>query len=301
MLCRDMKGTINRLRIARIVILSKLVEGPMRSEELWLSVKTFIKSKQRFKNALDELCKEGAVKRKERTHRFVVYSISEGAERSHGVELSIARRASILAPIELVAEAMDILHSYSPKGEDKDPWVFSSLEERVQAAIDFWVERYRNLTVLNALSSLRLEVDQKSALDVWKSYRVTEDKYFDIILRLKNKYPEAFRNVLEKKLFLKGVDLKPSWIFLRLDEFLHKNYPEAYNKLNDRDKAEILFSFRRKERQKEHFYCSKYKRDYPRWFCTFCKFYKYSPTYKIIRCGFQKTDRSFLHSRKNAR
>jgi len=246
----------------------------VRRMELRQAMEAEIKSDDTFEKDLNALVKQGMVKKEKQGRKHVTYAINESAEEEHKEDFSMARYLSLLGSTEFIAEAMNILADYSPT------------QERVQAAIDFWVERYRNLSVLNALFSLQEEDNRKSALDLRKLYRSTEDKYFNIILRFKRKHPDIFRIVLEKKLFLKGVDLRPSWVSMRLDGFLKAYYPESYEKLSDRDKANIYFSLLAKQRQTEYINCLKNEKEYPRWVCRSCKLFEPSKDEK--RCRYQK-------------
>jgi len=281
-----MKRVTPRQKIRQTLILSKLLEGSMRRMELRQAMEAEIKSDDTFEKDLNALVKQGMVKKEKQSRKHVTYAINESAEEEHKEDFSMARYLSLLGSTEFIAETMNILADYSPTHIENDCWIFSSQEERVQAAIDFWVERYRNLSVLNALFSLQEEDQRKSALDLRKLYRATEDKYFDIILRFKRKHPDIFKTVLDRKLSLKGVDLRPSWVSMRLDGFLKAYYPEAYEKLSDGDKASIYFSLLAKQRQTEYINCSKNNKEYPRWVCKSCKLFKISKDKK--RCKYQK-------------
>jgi len=249
----------------------------MRYNELWENVKTQIKSKETYGKCLDELINQQIVKREEKNRKHVLYSISEPAYKYGNQILSLARRIMPLCSIELIADCMDFLVNSS---------IFSNEEEAVQAAIDFWVERYRNLCVLHALFSLMHEENNVvDVIAVRKSYQAVEDKFFDVILRFKNKNPKLFNTVLGKKLFLKGVDLRPPWLSMTLEKFLEVYYPEAYKKLGEQGKANIYFSLLAKQRETEHIYCKNYKKEYPKYVCRFCKFSKPS---KKKHCKYQK-------------
>lgn len=272
-------------KMYQVAILSRLLEGPLRFNALWYALKPQLKSRAQLSDNLGYLEKKGMIKRLQKSHKHVTYRIArkfvKGDKSEQDLMLSFAMRLTPFGSVELIADAMEFLIS----GE-----IFEDEEEAMQAAIGFWVERYRNLCVLDALFSLMEKQNNSEdfALELRKSYQVNEDKFFAVILGFKEKRPHLFRVVLEKKLFLMGIDLRPSWISVKLEEFLRTHYPKAYEKLSDRDKADIYFNLLAKEKEKEYIHCLKYKKEIPRGVCKLCGFFKFSPTYGRFRCRYQR-------------
>jgi DNA-binding HxlR family transcriptional regulator len=263
----------------QILVLSRLIEKPMRYSELWKDVRIHIKSKETLGHVLHALEKDRVIERDEKSRREVIYKIAENPDKQALETLMLARRVSKWGSIELIADVIDYLLESS---------IFSSDEERMQAAIDFWVERYRNLCVLDALFSIARNQNDITALKLRKLYQLNEDKFFDILLRFKKKKPRLYAEVLEKKLLFKGIDLKPSWISMKLDQFLKMYYPKAYETAKDKVASEIYFTLLEREREKEYFYCIKNKKEYPQWICRFCKLRKVSSASRTAHCKYQK-------------
>ena len=244
----------------------------MRSEVLWIAVKPVLRSKQSYKKTIDELENEGAIDINEKSHKFREYFITEKAFQSHKSELSLARRISKSGSIELVAEAMDILASYE-RNDKNTLWIFANREERMQAALDFWVENYKNLCVLNSLFSIR-EKDKETVKSVRKAFQATEDAYFDILLRLRDNHPGIVEKILERKLSHLGIDLNAVWVAEKLDNFLKTNYSRAHEKLTSADKQDLYSKLEEKERERELIYCKIRKKQLPRAICKTCKLLK---------------------------
>lgn len=279
-----MKVASPKQQLNQALILSKLLERPLRFKELWEEVRFQVRSKQQFVKNLEALEEIGTVERVKSSHKHVLYKFVPELHGREPLILSFARRIGTFGSVELLADCMELLVN-SP--------IFGDQEEAVQAAIDFWVERYRNLCVLGALYSLPIfesEVeDQKekayeNTLMLRKMYQTTEDKFFEVILRFSRKYPEIFGSVLERKLFLKGIELKPSWLGMKLSKFLKTYYPQAYEKLGETGAAKMYFELRKKEGEKEYFTCLKFKQELPQGICNMCK---YRPI--MHSCRYRKT------------
>ena len=277
-------------RLGQIIIISKLLEKPMRYNRLKEAVYPWIKQKSVFNRYLLDLVDKRIV-RQEATPQHSTYSIADGAEKFNKKDFSTARHLSASGSAELITDCMEYLANSG---------IFSSSEEAVEAALDFWVERYRNLVTLNALFSL-IEEDHAgegeavSAFGYRQLYRPLEDKYFEIVARFKHKHKKAAR-VLKRKLFSKGVELTPSWMNCKLNEFLSKYYPEAYEKLEDHEKAKIFFRLQEMEKEKEYIYCKRDKTEYPVWTCSqkVCKSFSQPsniitpPNNKKVTCQYRK-------------
>lgn len=263
-----MKTTPNQIMNQAFVV-SKLLEEPKRFNDLWEAVKSQVRSKDTFVHTLDSLRELGLIERIEKSRKHVVYKISSPSPKSYIV--SLARRISLSGSVELVKDCMEWLVQSG---------IFENKEEGIQAAVDFWIVRYRNLCVLDALSSLPLfkeglpNLSGQEALQNFtllrKMYQEVENKFFEVLLRFTRNYPEA-SSIVRNKLFLKGVDLKASWLTVRLKDFLEKYYPIAFEKLDELDKAKIYFELLAKEREKEYFTCEKYNRELPRGICRLCE------------------------------
>lgn len=267
-----MKAVTPRQKLNQTLILSRLLEKPLRSTELWEAVRFLVRSKQTFVHNLDSLQKKGVVERVEKSHKNVVYRFVRKWQGGEPSILSYARRIGSLGSVELIEDCMNFMIKSQ---------IFASEEEAVQAAIDFWVERYRNLCVLGALYSLpifdeKVEVDKdkfyETAMSLRKLYQTTEDKFFEVLLRFGRKHLKIFTSVLKRKMFLKGVELKPAWLELKFSKFLQSYYPEAYRKLGGVGKAKLYAELREKEKEKEYFTCLKFKRELPRWICNLCRY-----------------------------
>jgi len=267
-----MRNVTPKQKWNQILLLSKLVEKPMRFNELWTHAKTQIKSKETFVKNLGFLRKEGIIERMPKNSRHITYRISEVAEKTHGQVLSLARRISAFGSVELIADCMDFLASSQ---------IFEDEEKRVQASIDFWVERYRNLCVLDALYSLPIfentpEVEKEKVHEIVmmqrRMYQLTEDRFFEVLLRFVKRHPESSRSILERKLFLKGIELKPSWLGMKLSRFLKAYYPHAYEKLGRTGESKMRFVLLEKEIEKEYFQCLKFDQELPRLVCSLCRY-----------------------------
>lgn len=297
-----------RMREIRVAILLRLLEGPVKSNDLWTGVNEMIGiSKRDFYQAHKQLYSEDVICRIP-SRKFVFYSLSPNADSRDTEELTIARNIAKYAPVELILEAMEIIAFYKPQIRDgkykkhglsrshnkssSNPnnfWIFLNDEQRVQAAVDFWVDNYRNFSVLAALSSLRRENSDQSPFEIRKLYQAVEDKYFDILVRFQKKVysvfektqPYLFRTALGKKLANKEVNLEPGWVRVKLAQFLQDNYPEAYEKLDEKDKDKIYLALYEKSKEKEFVKCDKGNK-VPKWFCK--KFCNLQRSYPSVSC-----------------
>lgn len=265
-----MKTFSPKQKLNQALIVSKLLEKPLRFKDLWKAVKIQVKSKDQFVGNLRALEKKKILRKVPKSRKFVIYKIRPALLESNNPILSLARRISPSGSVELIADCLQFFI-------DSD--IFSNKEQAIQAAIDFWVERYRNLCVLNALYSLPIfdAISEEGKEEINKTtmmrrmYQFTEDKFFEVILRYSRKHPKSFRSILERKLFLKGIELKPSWLGMRMSKFLETYYPQAYKKLGVAGKAQMYSELRKKEGEKEYFKCLKFKQELPQGICNLCE------------------------------
>jgi len=132
-------------KLYQAVIVSELLEKPLRSGDLWRAVRSRVRSKEQFMNNIHILIKAGVIERLKKSHKHVSYRVS--AQPSEIV--SFARRIRS-GSTELLWDVINYLaHSN----------IFEGQEEAVEAAIDFWTVRYRNTCVLTALFSLAEPID----------------------------------------------------------------------------------------------------------------------------------------------
>ena len=91
--------------------------------------------------------------------------------------MGFARRIRKLGSVEVINDAMNFLINSD---------AFRNKEEAITAAIDFFIERYRNLCTLAVLYSLPIFgiKSREDSLALKKLYQTTENAFFDVLLRL---------------------------------------------------------------------------------------------------------------------
>jgi hypothetical protein len=270
-----------RQRIIQALILSKLTEKPMRYKELRKAVKFEVKSDDMFAKNLSTMVKQSIVYKDRKSKKNVLYSANLKAEKSDSNLFSIARKLVSLQSTERLYVVMQYLAKSS---------IFQSEEESVEASINYWFQKYRNFTALTVMYSLLLEgSNDLSVLEIKRLLSTLEEKYFLVLLRFRESYPEVFRNVLETKQGLlrvrNSVNVKASELAVDLEKFLKENYLEAYKRFPDHEKAILFFELHRNEREFEKIFCGKDKKEVPIWICKSCRLFKRSKN--SARCIYQ--------------
>jgi hypothetical protein len=254
-----MNEKINPQKI--VLLLSILMDGPMRHDKLLESTNRLIKSPSDFEKLLKYLIENSFVERIEKSHKNIEYQISPKALHKNTKLMNTASRLSTLGSYEMIKEAMDFLVDNSS--------AFATKEEAIETAIDFWISAYNKLCTWNALLGLLAKKDQDSIMTV-RIYQARVEKLLELVLRFKAEHNgiEEFINERLKENYLWR---SSQMISSDVHQFLEAHNPKSLEKTDISKLEDKLYSI---EKETQQFVkCVKLKENVPRWCCAqdFCR------------------------------